>query len=108
MAITIENLVALTKSQLGPTFKTGDEEVLKNLVDIVKVEALNVGNRMYETNTDLLEFQAMIVQAAVIAYQNRGVEGQTRQAELGQDNHFIDWHQYLRDEVVRHGKRYVI
>lgn len=108
MAITVETLVTLTKSQLGPTFKEGDDEVLKNLVDIVMVEALHVGNRMYETDTNLLEFQAMIVQAAVIAYENRGVEGQTRQGELGQENHFIDWHQYLRDEVVRHGKRYVI
>lgn len=108
MAITVGSLVMLTKSQLGPIFKEGDDEVLRNLVDIVMSEALNVGNRMYETDSDLLEFQAIIVQASVIAYQNRGVEGQTRQAELGQDNHFIDWHQYLRDEIVRHGKRYVI
>lgn len=108
MLVTIDTLVSLTKSQLGPIFKEGDDEVLTNLVNIVMTEALNVGNRMYETNTNLLEFQAMIVQASVIAYQNRGVEGQTRQGELGQENHFIDWHQYLRDEVVRHGKRYVI
>ena len=108
MAITVDTLVNLTKSQLGPTFKEDDDEVLKNLVDIVMVEALHVGNRMYETDTDLLEFQSIIVQASVIAYENRGVEGQTRQGELGQENHFIDWHQYLRDEVVKHGKRYVI
>ena len=108
MAITVDTLVTLTKSQLGPTFKDCDDEVLKNLVDIVMVEALHVGNRMYETDTDLLEFQSIIVQASVIAYENRGVEGQTRQGELGQENHFIDWHQYLRDEVVKHGKRYVI
>ena len=108
MAITVDTLVQLTKSQLGPTFKEGDDDVLKNLIDIVKTEALYIGNRMEPDKTDLLEFQAMIVQATVIAYENRGVEGQTRQNELGQENHFIDWHQYLRDEVVRHGKRYVI
>lgn len=108
MSITVDKLVELTKSQLGPTYKESDAEVLKNLVDIVKTEALYIGNRMNATDTDLLEFQAMIIQASVIAYENRGVEGQTRQGELGQENHFIDWHQYLRDEVVRHGKRYVI
>ena len=47
MAITVDTLVTLTKAQLGPTFKDGDDEVLKNLVDIVMVDALHVGNRMY-------------------------------------------------------------
>ena len=106
--ITLDTLVEYAKLQLGPIYKDTDNDVLKNIVQMVYDEALYVGNRMYETSTDLVDLKSIIVQCSVISYQNRGVEGQTQQGELGQENHFIDWHQYLRDEVVRHGKRYVI
>ena len=106
--LTIDALVDIVKSQLGPIYKDEDEDVLKNIVNMVHDEALYVGNRMFETEENLVDLKSLIVQCSVIAYQNRGVEGQTRQGELGQENHFIDWHQYLQDEVVSHGKRYVI
>ena len=106
--ITIDTIVEIVKGQLGPIYKDTDQEVLKNIVNMVHDEALYVGNRMYETTDNLVDLKSLIVQCSVIAYQNRGVEGQARQGELGQENHFIDWHQYLQDEVVSHGKRYVI
>lgn len=106
--ITIDTLVEYVKLQLGPIYKDSDAKVLQNIVQMVHDEALYVGNRMFETSNDLIDLKSLIVQCSVIAYQNRGVEGQTRQGELGQENHFIDWHQYLQDEVVSHGKRYVI
>ena len=106
--LDIEKLYQFTIIQLGPVFKKGDEVVLRNIVQMVHDETLFVGNRMSETPRDLDDFKSLIIQCSVIAYQNRGVEGQTRQGELGQENHFIDWHQYLQDEVVSHGKRYVI
>lgn len=106
--ITIDTLIEYTKVQLGPIFKTDDEQVLKNIVDMVYDEVIYTSNRQFDKNIDLKDFKSLIVQCSVIAYQNRGIEGQTQQDELGQENHFIDWHQYLQDEIVSHGKRYVI
>lgn len=106
--VNIDKIIEYVKLELGPVYKAEDEQILKNIVETVKDEALYIGNRMVETAPTLLEFKSIIIQASIIAYQNRGVEGQTRQGELGQENHFIDWHQYLQNEVVKHGKRYVI
>lgn len=102
------DIIEYAKVQLGPTFKESDEQVLTNLEMLIEDEAFQVGNILFVTPAHLIDMMSIIVQCMVIAYQNRGVEGQTRQGELGQENHFIDWHQYLQDEVVSHGKRYVI
>lgn len=102
----LDKLQVAVEAILGPTFKETDKDVLKLQMHIIKDECLEVGNRMFETS--LTDFKSIIVQCAIIWYENRGVEGQTRQGELGQENHFYDWHQYLQSVVVKHGKRYVI
>ncbi len=102
----LNSLADAVKLILGPTFKTADEEILKKQMEIIKDECLEVGNRVFDTS--LTDFKSIIVQCTIIWYENRGVESQTRQGELGQENHFIDWHQYLQSVVVSHGKRYVI
>lgn len=106
--LTLNDIIEMVKIQLGPVYDDQDKDVLTNIVNTVNDEALFVANRMTENTNDLKDLKSLIIQCSVIAYQNRGVEGQTRQGELGQENHFIDWHQYLQDEVVSHGKRYVI
>lgn len=106
--LTLNDIIEMVKIQLGPVYDDQDKDVLTNIVNTVNDEALFVANRMTENVNDLKDLKSLIIQCSVIAYQNRGVEGQTRQGELGQENHFIDWHQYLQDEVVSHGKRYVI
>lgn len=102
------DIIEYTKVQLGPIYKESDEQVLINLEHLIEDEAFQVGNILSVTPGHLVDMMSIIVQCMTIAYENRGVEGQTRQGELGQENHFIDWHQYLQDEVVSHGKRYVI
>lgn len=102
------DIVDYVKTQLGPTYKESDEQVIKNLEKLVQDECLSVANILSVTPSHLISLMSIIVQTTCIAYENRGVEGQTRQGELGQENHFIDWHQYLQDRVVKHGKRYVI
>lgn len=102
----LNSLTDAVKLILGPTFKAEDKEILEKQMEIIKDECLEVANRMFDTS--LTDFKSAIVQCGIIWYENRGVESQTRQGELGQENHFIDWHQYLRDVVVNHGKRYVI
>lgn len=102
----LNSLTDAVKLILGPTFKAEDEAILVKQMEIIKDECLEVANRMFDTS--LTDFKSAIVQCGIIWYENRGVESQTRQGELGQENHFIDWHQYLRDVVVNHGKRYVI
>ena len=102
------DIIEYAKAQLGPIYKSSDEDVLSNLESIIESEAISVGNRLSVTSVNLTDMFSIIVQCLVIAYQNRGIEGQTRQGELGQENSFINWHQYLQDEVVKHGKRFVI
>ena len=102
----LNSLTDAVKLILGPTFKVEDKEILEKQMEIIKDECLEVANRMFDTS--LTDFKSAIVQCGIIWYENRGVESQTRQGELGQENHFIDWHQYLRDVVANHGKRYVI
>lgn len=96
------------KNHLGPLYKEDDEDILKQLIIDVRDEAFEVANRMLETTKDFQDLKSCIFHTSVIGYQNRGIEGQTRQSELGQENHFIDWHNYLRDTVITHGKRFVI
>lgn len=101
-------MVEDVKKELGPIYKASDEDVLKKLVENVRDEAFQIANRMSETITDFRDLKSCIFKASVIGYENRGVEGQTRQQELGQELHFIDWHDYLRDTIITHGKRFVI
>lgn len=102
----LNSLTDAVKLILGPIFKTEDDGILKKQMEIIKDECLEVANRMFDTS--LTDFKSTIVQCGIIWYENRGVESQTGQGELGQTNNFIDWHQYLQDVVVNHGKRYVI
>ena len=94
------------KNILGPVYKDSDEDIFKTQIQIISDECLSVSNRMFETT--ITDLKSIVVDVAIIWYQNRGVESQTRQDELGQANYFIDWHHYLQEEIVRHGKRYVI
>lgn len=102
------DMIEKVKKHLGPLYKETDADVLKNIVETVRDEAFELANRMLETTKDFNDLKSAIFKASVIGYENRGIEGQTRQQELGQENHFIDWHNYLRDTVITHGKRFVI
>ena len=94
------------KNILGPVYKDDDENILKSQIQIIADEALSVANRMFDTT--IKDLKSIVIDTYIILYQNRSVESQTRQDELGQSNYFIDWHHYLQEEIVRHGKRYVI
>lgn len=100
------NIFENVKKILGPVYKDEDENVVKSQIQIIGDEALSVSNHLFETSVQ--DLKSIITDVTIIWYQNRGVESQTRQDELGQANYFIDWHHYLQEEVVRHGKRYVI
>lgn len=103
-----KDILEYIKVQLGPVYKDSDEQVLKNLCEVVELEAMNVANIITETPAHLINMMSLVIACTVIAYQNRGVEGQYKQSELGQESHFLDWHTYLQEQVVKHGKRYVI
>ena len=101
-----DEILSFAKTQLGPLFKTEDEEVLKNLKTLVLQEALDICN-MLETSSNLVLIEAMVIQAIIIAYQNRGVEGLAKQTELGQANTYISWVDYLRTNLIKSGKRFM-
>ena len=99
-------LVELAKSKLGEILRTQDEQVLEDIGDTVIDEALSIANTE-ENEKSLTDLKAPIVEAIVIAYQNRGSEGLKSQSELGQSNSFIDWMEYLRTAIINGGKRYL-
>lgn len=102
-----KELVELAKSQLGPLFKTSDEQVISNIGDTVIDEAIIMSNRS-ETEETLKDLKATIVQCIVIAYENRGTEGVKSQGELGQSNSYIDWMEYLENNIIKKGKRFLV
>ena len=103
-----DEMIEKVKNHLGPLYKASDKEVLENIVMIVRDEAFEIANRMLETTMDFNDLKSCIFHTSIIAYENRGVESQTRQDELGQENHFVDWHDYLKNTIITHGKRFVI
>jgi len=100
------DLVSLAKNKLGEILRAQDEEVLKEIGETVIDEALSIANTS-ESETSLKDLKAPIVEAIVIAYQNRGSEGLKSQSELGQSNSFVDWTEYLRTSIINGGKRYL-
>ena len=100
------DLVSLAKNKLGEILRAQDEEVLKEIGETVIDEALGIANTS-ESETSLKDLKAPIVEAIVIAYQNRGSEGLKSQSELGQSNSFVDWMEYLRTSIINGGKRYL-
>lgn len=99
-------LVGLAKNKLGEILRAKDEQVLKEISDTVIDEALSIANTS-ENDKSLKDLKAPIVEAIVIAYQNRGSEGLKSQSELGQSNSFVDWMEYLRTAIINGGKRYL-
>ncbi len=99
-------LVDLAKNKLGEILRASDEQVLEEISDTVIDEALSIANTS-ESDTSLKDLKAPIVEAIVIAYQNRGSEGLKSQSELGQSNSFVDWMEYLRTAIINGGKRYL-
>lgn len=99
-------LVDLAKNKLGEILRAKDEQVLKEISDTVIDEALSIANTS-ENDKSLKDLKAPIVEAIVIAYQNRGSEGLKSQSELGQSNSFVDWMEYLRTAIINGGKRYL-
>lgn len=101
-----KELIELAKVKLGPIFKAEDEKVLESISDTVIDEALDCSHRE-DTEENLKILKAIIVEAIVIAYQNRGSEGTKSQSELGQSNSFVDWMEYLETNIIRKGKRLI-
>lgn len=106
MSMSRKELVDLAKSQLGAIYKEGDEQVISSISDTVIDEALSCSHRE-ENEENLKELKAIIVQAIVIAYQNRGSEGLKSQSELGKSNSFVDWMEYLQTNIIQKGKRFL-
>ncbi len=101
-----DEIVSFAKAQLGPLFNPEDDQVILNLSMLVVAEALDICN-MLETSSNLVLVEPISIQALVIAYQNRGVEGLSEQDELGQNNVYISWMDYLRSNLIKSGKRFV-
>lgn len=96
---------------LGDNYKANDSSVLESLLDQVITQASYISNRdidlesQEDNNFKLLTPE--IINATVIAYQNRGVESVKSQSELGESNTFVDYTEKLRTDIIKNGKRIV-
>lgn len=104
--MTRKELVDLAIEKLGPLFKPTDDTVISNIGDTVIIEALDLAN-MEETAETLTLLRSQIIEAIIIAYENRGSESLKSQSALGQSDSFIDWNEYLQINITKKGKRYI-
>jgi hypothetical protein len=102
----LQNIIAL----LGSNYKKEDEQVLKTLLDLVISQAEEISNREITDDEKDANFKILtpeIINATIIAYQNRGVESVKSQSELGESNTFVDYTEKLRTDIIKNGKRIV-
>lgn len=103
----LQTIIAL----LGDNYQEKDKPVLTSILELVVIQAEGISNREInidddnDSNFKLLSPE--IINATVIAYQNRGVESVKSQSELGESNTFVDYTEKLRTDIIKNGKRIV-
>lgn len=102
----LQNIIAL----LGDNYQEKDASVLTTLLELVITQAEDISNREITDDEKDANFKLLtpeIINATIIAYQNRGVESVKSQTELGESNTFIDYTEKLRTDIIKNGKRIV-
>jgi len=110
------DVLQIIKDRLGDNYIDSDENVLKSILDSIILQADYISNRDINTNskdllvkedTNLGILSPEIIDASVIAYQNRGVESVKSKSELGESNTFVDYTEKLRNDIIKNGKRVI-
>ena len=103
----LQNIIAI----LGENYQDKDKEVLTSLLEVVIIQAEDISNREInmsdEKDANFKLLSPEIINATIIAYQNRGVESVKSQSELGESNTFVDYTEKLRTDIIKNGKRIV-
>lgn len=102
----LEKIIAL----LGDNYQVKDKDVLTSLLELVIIQAEDISNREIIDDEKDANFKLLtpeIINATIIAYQNRGVESVKSQSELGESNTFVDYTEKLRTDIIKNGKRIV-
>lgn len=98
-------------AKLGANYNSTDSTVLENIVKEVIIQASFISNRDItigdDADNNLKLLSPEIMDAAIIAYENRGVENVKSQSSLGESNTFVDYIEKLRNDIIKNGKRII-
>ena len=105
-----EKVLQNIKALLADNYQEKDAPVLTTLLELVITQAEDISNREITDDEKDANFKLLtpeIINATIIAYQNRGVESLKSQTELGESNTFVDYTEKLRADIIKNGKRIV-
>jgi hypothetical protein len=106
----LTEVLQMTIAKLGANYNSTDSTVLENIVKEVIIQASFISNRDISIDNDAKDnnlklLSPEIMDAAIIAYENRGVENVKSQSSLGESNTFVDYIEKLRNDIIKNGKR---
>ena len=105
--MTASEKLNMVRVIMGPD--APDNDTIASYLDLAKTEILNW---RYSYNPDVMpddvppEYETTQVQAVVVGFTQRGVEGETVSVENGVHRHFAypDMVRYIRGNVIAHAK----
>lgn len=92
------------KKDLADNFQTGDEEVLRQLIDETTTDALFISNRN-KTAKNIQLLESDIKKCVKSKYLQRGAEGSNSLGDSGISTSFNNPSEIMREEIVKAGKR---
>ncbi len=92
------------KKDLADNFRTGDEDILRQLVDETTTDALSLSNRK-KTKENIQLLESDIKKCVKSKYLQRGAEGSTSFSDSGKSTSFINPTEIMREDIVKSGKR---
>lgn len=105
-----DEILQIIKNKLGNNYQTTDNDILESILKNIINDASFISNReinLESADINLKILSPEIIEATIISYQERGVEYTKSQSELGMSNTFIDPIEFLRDRIVKNGKRVI-
>lgn len=92
------------KKDLADNFRTGDEDILRQLVDETTQDALSLSNRK-RTKENIRLLASDIKKCVKSKYLQRGAEGSNSFSSGGQSTSFVNPSEIMRNDIVKSGKR---
>lgn len=92
------------KKDLADNFQTGDEEVLRQIIDETTTDALSISNRE-KTSKNIQLLESDIKKCVKSKYLQRGAEGSNSLGDSGKSTSFNNPSEIMRQDIVKAGKR---
>ena len=93
-----EEIVKSAINRLGPFFRKGDEDVIKDIVNDMISIAFSCSNRTENNGKELI---LLIKKATIAAYKLRGTEGIKNLSQSGKSMSFEEIEDKLKTEIIK-------